>query len=731
MQTNHNYPVNIQNISRRKFLKGTGATLACFTLQCNIGFSANASEPSQKTKQALNLFVSIDKNNQVVLTCHRSEMGQGIRTSIAQIIADELEADWQYVQVTQAVGDKKYGNQNTDGSKSIRSFYQPLRVLGASAKFMLQQAAAQVWQVPIEECIALNHKVTHSSGQSLSYGELAQLAAKQSVPDTQVIKLKNKDEFKYIGKGLMSLDMEHFVNGSSVYGQDIHLPNMLYACLKRCPVMSGKIASFNAHAATQITGVEQIIEIEGQPLPAHFNPVASVAVLAKNTWAAMKGVKALDVKWQSTEYDDYDSEKTLLEKQNQIKHDDSKQVSLVKTEQTTPADLFTHEAIYTLPYIAHAPMEPPAATAMFHTDGSVEIWSCVQAPQAVQRKVSQVLAIDVSKVKVNVTLLGGAFGRKAQIDFTVEAVLLAQKAQRPVKVVWDREDDIQNDYYHTSSVQLHHAKLSTEKGLFDWQTKSCFTPIQSLWNIKKEHAQGFEMRDIIRKNFNIPSMKTESVARPAQTRIGWLRSVANIQHGFSTGCFMDEVAEKLNIDIQQHWQTILEGKKENQGLQNVIHQVCKNAHWTARKSLPSDEGLGLAAHRSFASDIAIISHVKVIENKLTIKKVYCCADVGTVVNIDRVKAQMEGAVIFGLSIALHNKISFKNGRVTQSNFHDYPVLRMHETPEIEVHIVDSDAPPGGVGEPGLPPLAPSVCNAIYATTGKRYRQLPLKQFFSV
>ncbi|EWH09210.1 aldehyde oxidase and xanthine dehydrogenase molybdopterin binding protein [Catenovulum agarivorans DS-2] len=727
--------LNIQNVSRRQFIRGASASTAVFSLQCTIPLSALtvAEQAQAQSGSALNLFVNIAKDNTVTLTCHRSEMGQGIRTSVAQVIADELEADWQYVNVIQAIGDKAYGDQNTDGSQSIRRFLTELRQFGASAQYMLKQAAANFWQVDISQCEAKNHYVTNNNnGRKLSYGDLAELASAITVPDANQLTLKKPEQFNYIGKGLKSLDLDSMINGTAEYGQDVQIPNMLYACLKRAPVMGSTIAKVDLDNTKKQAGVVDAFTMGEHSFPVTFNAVSSVAVVATNTWAAKKALDALNIQWRDSEYSQYDSQADVQTKQQMAENGKSKRQAQANKQGPKPKDLTELTATYTLPYLAHAPMEPPAATAMFHKDGSCEIWSCVQSPQAVQRNVAQRVGLKPEQVKVNVTLLGGAFGRKAQPDFVVEAALIAKRMGQPVKVVWSREDDIQHDYYHTNSVIHHKAQISRTAGLYRWDTHVAFTPIQSLWNINKDIPnKNFELRDIIRHNFNIDKMQTHAVSSPAHTRIGWLRSVANIQNAFSIGCFMDEVAHALKQNPLAHWNHLLGNQPENSKLKNVTNRVCEMANWQQRDSLPEDEALGLAAHHSFASDIAVVSHVKVTGNKLTVKKVYLSIDAGTIVNIDRVKAQMESAIIFGLSIALLNEISFKNGAVEQSNFHDFQVLRINQSPEIQVDVVKSTDKPGGVGEPGVPPVPPSIVNAVYAATGKRHRSLPLNQFYTV
>ncbi|WP_017446891.1 xanthine dehydrogenase family protein molybdopterin-binding subunit [Gayadomonas joobiniege] len=719
--------VNIVNLSRRQLLKASAGAGLLFSLKCRLAHAAT--ETAQKSE--LNLFVNLYSDNQLEILCNRSEMGQGIRVSFAQIIADEMYADWQYVSVQQSIGDKRTGNQNTDGSRSIRLYYNKLRLLGASALYMLKAAAAQLWQVPVTQLTAQKHYIIDTrTGRKAAFGELAELAAKQSIPDEKSLTLKSKEQFEYIGKGITSIDFNPMVNGRAEFGQDVMLPNMLYACLKRSPVLSSEIEAYDDSECKKINGVKQVLTLGSGAFPAHFNPLPAVAVLAEHTWAAIKGVRALKVDWKQTDYHGYHSDTDLHYKTKNLTALNAKQRAQKKPDTPLPNDLNQFSATYVLPYLAHAPMEPPAASAVFHSESNLEIWACVQSPQAVQQKAAQITGLDEKNIRVNVTFLGGAFGRKAQPDFVMEAVILARQTGQPVKVIWQREDDIQHDYYHAASITKHTARYQHQR-IHEWQAETCFTPIPSLFNINKTHPSGGEMQDLIRHNYAIDSQKTLSFPYPAQTRIAWLRSVANIQHGFSIGCFMDEMAHQMQIDPVEHWQHLLAKNDQNKGLNAALKQVYQSSGWSQKSHLPAGEALGIALHHSFASDIAVVSHVSVKDNKLLVKKVYISAHVGTWVNEDRVTAQMEGSVIFGLSIALFNKISFKDGAVEQSNFNDYQVVRINQAPEIHVDLVPSEAQPGGVGEPGLPPVAPSIVNAIFAATGQRHRQLPLNQFYQV
>ncbi|WP_440876036.1 molybdopterin cofactor-binding domain-containing protein [Thalassotalea sp. PLHSN55] len=745
---------SIENISRRSFLKGLGIASGSFVLASTLPVGNLAKAHTSKDLNELNIFISIHENNHIDIICHRSEMGQGVRTSIPQLIADELEADWSLVNVVQGMANNAYGSQNTDGSSSIRKAFFQLRQMGASARYMLREAAANFWKVPVDECIAKNHQVSHAkSGKNLSYGQLAELASTMTPPSLDTLVLKDKSEFNYIGKRLANVDLPDIVNGTTTFGQDVQLPNMLIASINRCPVVGGKVKAFDASLAKKVKGVKQVIEIELTPGAAHFNPLAGVAVLATNTFSAIKGREQLDISWDFGKNQAHQSDEYLAERQSLVQQPGKTCRNEGNIEKAFEQHKKQISAVYTVPYLSHAPMEPPAATAMFHEDGRCELWACTQSPQRARDAVAKALGLEKDQVLINVTLLGGAFGRKAKADYLVEAAVLAKAAGQPVKVVWSREDDIQNGYYHAISAQYYQGALDDKNQVQAWLARTSFPPIASTFNKKKQSQGQFELAGgFADVPFNVENLRCESIDAPAHLRIGWLRSVANIHHGFALSSFVDELAATAGQDAKGFWFNLLGDNKnfplKSGGFKNgnygakakdhpintdrykaVIEEACQLAGWG--KKMPKGEGLGLAVHRSFLAYVAVVSHVKVVNNHLQVKKMYCAADAGQIVNLDRVEAQMEGAMIFGMSIALLNNISVKDGQVEQSNFHDYPMTRMSQAPDIAVKIIESDGLPGGVGEPGVPPVMASITNAIFAATGKRIRDLPLNKQFSV
>lgn len=701
-------------------------------------------------------FVAIGEDGIVSVIVHRSEMGQGVRSSLPLIVADELEADLGLVRVLQAPGDEeKYGNQNTDGSRSVRHWFEPMRRCGAAARAMLEAAAAATWGVPVASVRAGNHEVVHAeSGRRLGYGALAKAAADLPVPARENLRLKQPSQFRYIGKDtLRLLDGEDIVKGRALYAQDVRLEGMLYAVVARSPVMGGKVVRFDAAKALEIPGVAKVVEIPGTALPAAFNPLNGVAVLARDTWTAIKGRNALEIEWNDGEHGSYDSTAYRAELEQAAGQPGKvlRNVGDVDAAFAKAKGDRIVEASYYLPHIAHATMEPPSATARI-VDGHCEVWACVQAPQDAREQVANRLGLPLEKVTIHVTLLGGGFGRKSKPDFAVEAALLSREMDgKPVKVVWTREDDIRHDYFHTVSVERLRAALDRKGRPTAWLHRSVAPSITSLFMPNASHQGAFESgMGHINLPFDIPNLRLENPEATAHTRIGWFRSVSNIPRAFAVQSFVAELAAAAGRDHRDYLLDLIGPSRQiapaelgddwNYGespqrypvdagrLRRVIETAARQAGWG--RKLPKGRGLGLAAHYSFVSYAAAVIEVEVDERgQLSIPRVDIAFDCGPQVVPDRIRSQLEGAVVMGLSLATMGEITFKNGRAEQDNFHTYPVTRMSEAPrEIHVHLVpasDWAAPLGGVGEPGLPPIAPALANAIFAATGKRIRQLPI------
>ena len=719
----------IKNISRRGFVKSIGLASGGLILACNTSlFSEKEKAPENLIDFRPNLFVQLNSDGSLILIASRSEMGNGVRTSLPSVIADEMEANWELVSVKQATGDKKYGDQNTDGSRSIRYLYETMRKMGATAKAMLIKAAAQKWEVPENECIAENHFIVHTLGKKIGFGDLVEIAKTLEIPSK--VTLKNPKDFKYIGGNLKSIDVEEYVNGSAIFGLDKRLPNMKFAAIARCPVAFGKVSSFDKTDTLKISGVIDVVEIPRIERP--FGALGGIAVIANTTWAAFKGKEALKIKWDLGDNKVYSSDKYMhkitqnVHKQGKV----SKDTGNVNRAFRKASKIV--ESTFQLPHLSHAPMETPNAVAWVQGD-TCEIWAPTQEPQATRTEVTEFLQTEKEKVIVNVTFLGGGFGRKSKPDYVVEATILSKvMGDIPIQVVWTREDDIKHGYYHTVSAQYMKASLDNDGNVSGWLHRFALPSITSTFSPGVDYAAGFEIGSASNVPFEIENMKVEVGQAPAHVRIGWLRSVINIPHGFSINIFADELAHAANKDpLDFRLDLIGKDRIEDTGnpikydtsrLKNVLKIAAKNADWGEK--LPQGHAQGLAVHYSFYSYVASIVEVSIIDGKLKVHNVHTVIDCGTVVNKNTVRSQMEGSAVFGISLAFYGKITVKDGAIEQSNFHDYKMVRMPEAPKIHVEIVESDENPTGVGEPGVPVIAPALVNAIFKATGKRYYNLP-------
>jgi isoquinoline 1-oxidoreductase beta subunit len=753
-------PAGSAGLSRRSFLARAGA-LGGLVLIAGLPGVMKAEDARKYGADSMPhgwsdnplAFVAIAEDGTVTIVVHRSEMGQGVRIGMSMIVADELEADWSRVRVIQAPADElKYGNQDTDGSRSTRHFFDPMRRCGAAARTMLEEAAAARWGVPVSEVQAVNHEVLHRrSGRKLGYGALALAAAKLPVPPDTSVRLKDPTQFRYVGKGQTRLlDAPDIVTGKAQYGIDTRLDGMLYAVVARSPVLGGKVVHYDASEALKIPGVVTVVQIQVTVPSARFHPMNGVAVIAVDTWTAIKARDALKIQWEDGVHGGYDSKVYRAELEQAARKPGKVLRAVGDVDTALSRAEHKIEAEYYLPHLAHASMEPPAAAARF-ANGHCEVWAPVQAPQVTREDVSKHLGLPVENVTVHVTLLGGGFGRKSKPDFAIEAALLSQQLGKPVKVTWTREDDIHNDYFHTVSVEHLQAGLNAEGRPVAWLHRSVAPSITSLFGPDPKHEAPFEQgMGLINMPYDIPNLRIENPEAVAHTRIGWFRSVSNIPHAFAVQSFVAELAAAAGRDhrdyllelvgpprlispraLDDSWNYTESPQRypaDMGRLRRVIETAMRAAGWGRR--LPRGHGLGLAAHYSFLSYTAVIIEVAVGEKReLTIPRVDVAFDCGPQVNPERVRAQLEGAVIMGVSLATLGEITFKNGRAQQDNFNQYQVTRIDAAPRrIELHLAptsDWSMPLGGVGEPGVPPIAPALCNAIYAATGKRIRQLPI------
>jgi len=658
-----------------------------------------------------NVWIKISPDNKVVITLAKSEMGQHISTSIPMIVAEELNADWSLVNVVQAdTHPDKYGSQSTGGSGSIRRSYMRLRKAGATARDLLIQAASLKWEVPASECKAYMSEVIHSkSKRSLKFGDLISLAGKLDAPIDPI--LKDEKDFTLIGKSLPGLDTVSRVNGSAKFGLDIRLPNMLYATVLKCQTFGGSLKSFNAKKANKINGVKYVFEVEG-----------GIAVVATNTWSAIKGQRALDVEWDHGDFYSWDSKKikNMMETKSQDKAVIAKEVGNTKNLKNN----ISIESNYEVPFTSHATMETMNCVAHVNKT-SAELWVPTQSPQRIQSSIAEKLNFDIEKVKVNVTLMGGGFGRRLWSDFIPDAVEISKKIKKPVKLLWTREDDMKHDFYRPASLHKLKGSLSDKNELISWEHHIVSPSIsgqRSPERFKNGQLDRSAVNGANNLPYDVPNILVDYVMSNTEVPVGWWRSVYNSQNAFANEVFIDELAYKAGVDALEFRMTMLNNSPRHKA---VLRLAAEKAGWG--KPLAKGQGMGLAVHESFGSWSAQVATVTVSKaGELSVDKIVASIDCGTVINPDGVKAQMEGSIVYGLTSTLKGEITIEKGAVAQSNFHDFELLRIDEMPKVEIHIVPSIEPPSGAGEPGLPPVAPAVANAIFNANGKRVRKLPIK-----
>src|SRR6266853_962620 len=746
----------IENVSRRRFL--AGGIIAAGALVLGVRYYHKLSPGDKlphdtKADHATlhpSVYLGIDPDGAVWIVASRSEMGTTSRTTLPLIVADELDADWKRVKIEQALGDSRYGDQNTDGSHSIRSFYDAMRVAGATARFMLIQAAAQQWGVSAAECETDLHVVVHrSTNRRAGYGELAKAAAKLLVPKREELKLKPKSAWRYVGKGQVSYDLEALVTGKAIYGMDARVDGMVYASVEHPPVLGGKVKSFDDKEPLKVAGVNQIIPIDPFQQAPGFQPLGGIAVIADNTWAAFQGRKKLNISWDNGPNETYNS----AEYKNELRATSHGPCKVVRNIGDADAVFAKGEKVieadYYVPLLAHASMEPMVALAAFK-NGKATLWAPTQNPQGVQETVAKELGIPKEDVICHVTLLGGGFGRKSKPDYVAEAAVLSKKMGRPLKVVWTREDDIKFDYYNAVASMYMKAALGANGKPTAWLQRSVFPPIPSIFDVNAVYGDpGHLQQGWTDIPYDLPNLRVENGPAKAHVRIGWLRSVANIYHAFAVQCFTDELAHAAGRDQVEYLLDLIGEPRtidfkgveypnygasldaypwETGRLRQVTEMVAEKSGWGKRK-LGKGSGIGIAAHRSFLTYVAAVVEVEVSDQgDIKIQRVDYVVDAGRVVNPEVTRAQFEGAAVFGTSVARSGEITAKNGVIEQSNFDTYPVAGINEAPyQTNVYLLESAAPPAGVGEPGVPPSIPALCNAIFVATGKRIRELPLSR----
>jgi isoquinoline 1-oxidoreductase beta subunit len=705
-------------LSRRSLL--TGGLAAGFVLAFHLPLRAAVNEPVQPAdvtegKFAPNAFIRIDESGRVALVMPQVEMGQGTYTSISMVLAEELDADWSKVEVLHAPpNDKFYGNptfglQVTGNSNSIRAWWKPLRAAGASARAMLVQAAARQWQVDAAGCTASKSEVTHTeSGRKLSYGALAIAASSETAPKD--VPLKEAKDFVYIGQPLKRLDTPDKVNGKAVYGIDAILPDMKFATVAACPVFGGKVGKVDDSAAKKVAGVRKIVVLDDM-----------VAVIGDHMWAAKKGLDALKIDWNEgpnakiSSKDVWQNLRAASEKNGAVAKSTG---DIVKG--LSSGDKF--EESYELPFLAHAAMEPLNATVHVKPD-SCEIWTGTQIMTRVQSEAAKAAGLPVEKVIVNNHLLGGGFGRKLEPDMVVAAVRVAKQVDYPVKVVWTREEDTQHDVYRPVYRNNISAALVDGK-VAAWKHKITGSAVLARW-LPPAFQKGIDIDAVdaaVDALYDFPNFQVEYVrAEPPAVPTGFWRGVGPNNNVFAVECAMDDLARKAGKDPIEFRRAMLGSKPRALA---VLNLAAEKANWGEK--LPPRTGRGVSLQPSFETFIATIVEAEVDDQgEVKLRRVVSVVDTGIAVNPDTVKAQIEGGHVFGLTAALWGEITVEKGRVQQSNFHDYRMLRINQTPKIEVHVVKSGEPPGGIGEAGVNGITPALRNAILAATGVALRRMPV------
>ena len=741
--------MSIVVVTRRSFLAGLGLAAGGLALGVRPR-AADAGEPAPAAGLAPHVLVHIAPDGTTTIVCHRSEMGQGIRSTLPRLIGDELGADPVRVVVVQAVGDKRYGDQNTDGSSSIRKYLDDLRGAGATARMMLVAAAAQRWKVKPATCTTRASEVVHvPTKRTLPFGALVAAAAKLPIPTPGPNELRPSSELAVLADpSLPLLDGVGYVTGRAHYGADVTLPGMKFAVIARPPVVGGKVKHYDAARALAVRGVERVVEM---PVPAGapvFQPWGGLAVVASSTWAALQGRAALEVTWDDGPNASYDSAAYREQLLGSVRAEGTRARDVGDVDAALARAAKIVEAEYVVPHLAHAPMEPPAALARV-ADGKAEVWAPTQHPQAARTEVARVLGLAEAAVTINVTLLGGGFGRKSKADFSSEAAFLAREVGAPVRVQWTRDDDLHHGYYNAVNAQRLRAGFDASGKVTAWHHRTAFTPISSTFKPSADTPSAGDLQQgVLDVALDVPNVRAEACKAPAHVRVGWFRSVYNIFHAFAVGSFIDELAAARGADPRDTWLELIGPARQlsladlgiaalpNYGeklakhpvdagrLRTVIERVTAAAGWADRKR--DGRALGLAAHRSFVSYTAVvISVVPDARRGVRVDEAWVAMDAGTVVNHDRVHAQMEGGLIMGLSNALYGGITFKGGRAQQHNFRDARIARIGDVPQrIHTELVASTAPPSGVGEPPVPPVSAALGNAIFALTGRRLRELP-------
>jgi isoquinoline 1-oxidoreductase subunit beta len=701
-------------LSRREFV-GAGIGAAAGLV---IGFYLPHKGESRKDSFSPNAYLRITPDNKITIVVARSEMGQGVRTALPMILAEELEADWKQIEIEQAGASTLYGDQTTGGSASIRTTWDPMRKAGASAREMLISAAALTWGVSRSSCTADSGHIKHAaSNRSLSYGELVGKASTLPIPND--VTLKQSKDYKIVGQRLPRVDSLAKVKGEAIYGIDFRMPGMKYAVLARCPLIAGKVSGIDDKESKKIPGVSYVGKIGD----------SAVAVVADSVWSAMEGRRVLNVSWDEGPHKDLNSAAILAS----LKQAASKKgANLYAAGDPGKASGRHISAEYVLPFMAHAPMEPGNCTAHFQ-GSNCELWAPTQVPQDCRDSVATAIGLDPDQVKVNVTLMGGGFGRRLEHDYAVEAAQVSKAINAPVKVIWTREDDMRCSTYRPAS--LHQLSATVDgTGLPVALTHRIIAP--SITGQKGQPVPNNvdpDLPDEAGPVYGIPNYAIEYVMTETPVPLGWMRSVYALQAGFALESFIDELALAAGKDPLKYRLQLLAKDQDlayftttwhTARMRAVLQLAAEKAGWD--KPLPAGHYRGIACFACFQTYMAEVVEITMENKQPKVHRVVAAVDCGQVVNPAILEQQIQGGVVYGLSNALRAQITIDKGRIVQGNFDDYAPLRMDEAPVVEVYAVPSQEPPTGIGEPSLPPLAPALCNAIYAATKKRIRTLPIQ-----
>ncbi len=700
-------------LSRRDFV-GIGVAAGAGLV---IGFYLPHGEKAEKESFSPNAYLRITPDNKVTVVVPRSEMGQGVRTALPMILAEELEADWKQIDIEQAGASTLFGDQTTGGSASIRTTWDPMRKAGATAREMLISAAALTWSVSRSGCTAEAGHVKHAaSNRSLSYGDLVAKAATLPIPTD--VPLKGSKDYKIVGQRLPRVDSPSKVKGEAVFGIDFRVPDMKFAVLSRCPVIGGKVSGFDDKDSKQIAGVSYVGKIGD----------SAVAVVADSVWGAMEGCRKLNVTWDQGANKDLNTAAVMAS----LKQEASKKgASLYAAGDPAKAGGRRVTAEYQSPFMAHAPMEPGNCTAHFQGT-KCELWAPTQVPQDCRDSVATAVGLDPDQVKVNVTLMGGGFGRRLEHDYAVEAALVSKSINAPVKVIWTREDDMRSSPYRPASLHQLTAMLDGS-GYPVALSHKIIAP--SISGQKGQPTPGNvdpDLPDEAGPVYGIPNYSIEYVMTQTPVPLGWMRSVYALQAAFALESFIDELAVEAHKDPLEYRLHLLAKDQDltyftttwhTARMRGVLQLAAEKAGWS--KPLPAGHFRGIACFGCFASYMAEVVEISMENNEPRIHRVVAAVDCGQVVNPSILEQQIQGGIVYGLANALRAKITIEKGSVVESNFNDYAPLRMDETPVVEVYAVPSTESPSGIGEPSVPPIAPALCNAIYAATKKRIRALPI------